>query len=272
MNIPQKNIANTLSLVMNSPAIYAVIINKDFIVQSANKKFEKRYSYVADNVKGKGFLSFFPDEEQSDIIALFNNVVLSKEELLCDYTIRLKSYSSSIDNTETVYSVVPIRNDNDDVDSLLIFGYDNDQTLLNAGKKQLIAGIVNKEDSMQEVLFNNMPYITWMCNIKGEMVFADNNFIVFTGMSRSELLGRAWTDIINEYDMPQLQLTLQEALITKKRFQHTIRIKNRIGEYEEMMIDAKPAYNKQGIYKGLVGHFISKSRAEKYLSTLLRVA
>lgn len=271
MNIPQKHTGHTLSLVMSSSAIYAVIIDKNLMVASANKKFEKRYSYVADNVNGKNFLSFFPEKEQTDILILFEQAFSGKEENT-DYTMRLQSYSSCIDNSETVYSVVPIKNDQDQIDSLLIFGYDNDQSLANAGKKQLLSGILTKEDNMQEVLFNNLPYITWMCNIKGEMIFADNNFIVFTGINRSALLGRAWTDVISEYDMPQMQKVLQDALITKKRFQHTVRIRNRIGEYEEMMIDAKPAYNKQGIYKGLVGHFISKARAEKYLNTLLKVA
>lgn len=103
-------------------------------------------------------------------------------------------------------------------------------------------------DSQQafQTFANAMPSMVWVINAKGEMTFANAQWLNYTGLSEHETLGHGWLSALHPDDKLYCQQVILDAQTFKKPYKAEVRYRKNDGEYRWFLVQAQPLTDDNG--------------------------
>jgi PAS domain S-box-containing protein len=115
---------------------------------------------------------------------------------------------------------------------------------------------------------NASPTALWMSDATGEIIYVNQTWLEWTGMSYEEHMGNGWTKAI----LPEDRLKVGEKLISdiasRSPYEVDFRLMRKDGEIRWCVATGNPQFNQDGVFTGYVGSCIDitdKTNAEMQL-------
>ncbi|MBC3889787.1 PAS domain S-box protein [Acetobacterium paludosum] len=118
----------------------------------------------------------------------------------------------------------------------------------------------NKEISIEESrdyyfqMFEDFPSMIWKMDIKGNIIYSNRSWFLFTGKDVQECNSNQWLDLIHPEDRNHYLRLLDVALVNRSAFEIEYRILHKSGQYRWIHAIYSPKYEIDGInvcYTGL---------------------
>lgn len=98
----------------------------------------------------------------------------------------------------------------------------------------------------RKFLAESMPLIVWTANMKGEVDFLNQQFMLFTGVPIEEGLGRGWESVVHPDDLQQLRALWKTSIVSKRDFSLEIRLRKFDDTYRWYLLRARAGRNGSG--------------------------
>ncbi len=93
------------------------------------------------------------------------------------------------------------------------------------------------------LLADAVPGVVWIANPAGEVTYANEYWIEYTGRPASEALGDAWIDVLHPDDVPGALRIWQDACLKGARYEAEFRYRRYDGAYRWHVVRANPSIN-----------------------------
>jgi len=123
--------------------------------------------------------------------------------------------------------------------------------------KNITHSIHHKEIEFKKECFselaNHMPDLMWVTDKHHQLIFVNNTWLQFRGVSLEEEMGNGWHQSIHPEDREQVIQERRQAFVIQQPYAITFRFKRNDGCYRWMNMKGNPVYSDTGIFKGYAG-------------------
>jgi PAS domain S-box-containing protein len=134
-------------------------------------------------------------------------------------------------------------------------GLPNGRASIVRDLRQEIADKKALEES-EHLLYNitsASPTALWMSDRNGQIIYANQTWVEWTGQSMEEILGTGWTNAIVPEDRQQAAETFISDLQAQRHYEVSFRIKRKDGEIRWCVATGNPQYHSDGTFAGYIG-------------------
>lgn len=127
-------------------------------------------------------------------------------------------------------------------------------TIIDLSQNKRAEEELKESDARFRQLLENLPHMAWTADSKGKILYFNNNWYDFTGMTKGHTDG--WASVIHPEDAADVLTNWHEAISTGKMFEIEFRIRDGIdGSYRYFMERGVPMHDQDGNIKLWVGTF-----------------
>jgi PAS domain S-box-containing protein len=115
------------------------------------------------------------------------------------------------------------------------------------------------------------PVMIWITDVSGQVTYANQAYLDFTGVSLDAVLGPGWVDVTHPDDVERCRAVFVKALSERGPLQVEQRLRRYDGEYRWTVTNGVPQYHGDGSFAGYIGTAIDimeRKLAEQALSTI----
>ena len=115
------------------------------------------------------------------------------------------------------------------------------------------------EDTLREseerfrTLANDSPFIIWLHDADGELIFVNQTYLEFFAVEMTEVLGGGWQPLVHPEDREQYVDAFASAMRERKAFHSEARVRNAKGEWRWVDSHGSPRFSSSGQFLGMVG-------------------
>jgi PAS domain S-box-containing protein len=114
-------------------------------------------------------------------------------------------------------------------------------------------------------LADHLPHMIWEHDATGRLIFVNETFCRYYDVSRDDMTGDRWTELVDPADRTAYAEAFAEAVRNREPFHAEVRIRNAGGELRWLESWAEPAFGPSGEFTGHVGTSVDvteRKRAE----------
>ena len=229
-----------LSAAFEQSANSIMITDVKGVIEYVNPRFYEVTGYSQEEIIGKTPRVIKHENSIIDYAELWKTISSGKT-----WTGEFLNRSKSGELFWELATISPIRNAQGKVINYLAIK--EDITLRKKTEKQL--------QDAKEFYLNmlvDFPVMVWQCDINGIFRFFNNTFLHFVGEPVSRDVIVDYDTLIHLQDKEKFKNSLEQSLSDKSPFVLEYRIKDRFGNYRWVLNQAKPFYNHDGKYRGLL--------------------
>lgn len=109
---------------------------------------------------------------------------------------------------------------------------------------------VKESENHFRLIADQTPLMIWQVNAKGETIYVNKQWTVFTGMTQDESIGTGWIKALHPDDKKNAKFPI--AYADRVPFKSKARFRNSNGDYCWTLIHADPIYT-HGLFEGYLG-------------------
>ncbi len=113
--------------------------------------------------------------------------------------------------------------------------------------------IIAEREAMFRNMADNAPVMLWVAGPDKMQTFMNKTWLEFTNSRLQDEVGMGWTKNIHPNDLPEFLNVYNDAFEKKIPFRHKYRLLRHDGLFREMMVIAKPTYDADSTFAGLIG-------------------
>lgn len=234
------------SLVTNIPS---VMFRKDndayWTMLYLNNRAEQLTGYPASdfiNNENRSFASVVHPDDQETIEISIAKELLREHDYSVEYRIVRQDGTTCWVREEGR----GVRDENGNLQ--WIEGFIQDITI----RKQSEAKLAESEKRFR-LIADSMPNLLWLTDAKGECIFFNRTWLIFTGQPEAEQLGYGWTHLVHPDDIKNLLDTYHANLEKRTSFTIGFRLRRQDNEYRWMLNVGVPIHNIDGGFEGFIG-------------------
>ncbi|MFN0049084.1 MAG: PAS domain S-box protein [Cytophagales bacterium] len=126
-----------------------------------------------------------------------------------------------------------------------------------AAKLEAVKFEIDQVDKRFRQLADSSPAMLWTSDEKGKIIYYNNSWLDFRGISLNDEMEWGWKDGIHPDDYEHLIYDIYNPSIeNKKGFTAEYRLKNKTGEFKWILENAVPKFDSNGQFEGLFGSAI----------------
>jgi two-component system cell cycle sensor histidine kinase/response regulator CckA len=111
-------------------------------------------------------------------------------------------------------------------------------------------------DAHFKIMASSAPVMIWACDAHGGYSFFNDQWAVFTGLSRETLLGSPWLLDIKAEDYPAYRRQFLAAFQERKEFRIEYRLRRHDGRYRWLIDTGVPMFDASGEFIGYIGNCV----------------
>ncbi len=229
-----------LSAAFEQSANSIMITDVKGVIEYVNPRFYEVTGYSQDEIIGQTPRVIKYENSVIDYAELWKTISSGKT-----WTGEFLNRSKSGELFWELATISPIRNAQGKIINYLAIK--EDITLRKKTEKQLQEA---KEFYLNMLV--DFPVMVWQCDINGFFRFFNNTFLHFVGEPVSRDVIVDYDALVHPQDKGKFKDALAQSLSEKSPFILEYRIKDRFGNYRWVLNQAKPFYNHDGKYRGLL--------------------
>ncbi|WP_229425721.1 PAS domain-containing protein [Lusitaniella coriacea] len=106
---------------------------------------------------------------------------------------------------------------------------------------------------------DSAPVLLWISDEKGDCIFFNQSWLIFTGRTLEQEQGQGWTKGIHPNDLESCLATYTTAFEKRQVFQMEYRLRRADGEYRWILDTGKPKFTSDGRFSGYISSCIDIS-------------
>ncbi len=112
---------------------------------------------------------------------------------------------------------------------------------------------LRETDARFRLIAESLPALVWILNPRTELVYANERWVSYSGLSREEALGHSWMSAIHPDDMVRMNEELVPVVTQHTAYTTEARYRSHEGAYRWHLIQGAPIHSAGGEFKGWVG-------------------
>lgn len=234
------------SLLMKAPAFVCTLVGPDHVYEIVNERYQSLFG--KRQIQGKPIMVALPELEGQGIDLVLDNVYKTGEIFLgIDVPITLaRDENLAPEERFFNFSYQPMYNENDEIYSILAFGYEvTSQALLNKKIKESESHFRMIAELMPEKVINATP--------EGNVIYFNKSWYDYTGASFDELVHEGWIKWVHPNDVQEILEKWEYSIKTGADFDMELRMLNHKGQYRWHSSRARAVIGEDGNVKLWIG-------------------
>ncbi len=112
---------------------------------------------------------------------------------------------------------------------------------------------LRETDARFRLIAESLPALVWILNPKTELLYTNERWVTYSGLSPEEALGHSWTRAIHPDDMARMSQELVPVVTLHTPYVTEARYRSHEGVYRWHLIQGAPIHSPTGEFKGWVG-------------------
>jgi PAS domain S-box-containing protein len=200
-----------------------------------NRAYETVTGLTPELVLGKTFRAFFTDEDSSDLVRMYWEVLSSGRSGA--RTLHFRPFSQWYK-----IMIVPLSR------TLFTLIIENVTEIQESGRT-----LEEVRNDYKAIIDSGLAMV-WTSGADGKCDYFNEPWLSFTGRKIDDELGDGWTAGVHPDDVARCLETYVAAFDRRERFDMEYRLRNRAGEYRWIQDLGSPRYDTSGKFLGYVGH------------------
>jgi PAS domain S-box-containing protein len=127
-----------------------------------------------------------------------------------------------------------------------------DRTWIAVEKARAERGLRETEARFR-IIAESLPALVWILNPKTELIYTNERWVKYSGLSPEDALGHSWMRSIHPDDMVRMTKELQDVVSKHTPYETEARYRSHEGVYRWHLIQGAPIYSASGEFEGWVG-------------------
>jgi len=112
---------------------------------------------------------------------------------------------------------------------------------------------LRETDARFRLIAESLPALVWILNPRTELIYANERWVTYSGLSRDDALGHSWMSAIHPDDMVRMNEELVPVVTQHTAYTTEARYRSHEGTYRWHLIQGAPIHSAGGEFKGWVG-------------------
>ncbi|MBM6581336.1 PAS domain-containing protein [Microvirga sp. BT689] len=112
---------------------------------------------------------------------------------------------------------------------------------------------LRETDARFRLIAESLPALVWILNPRTELIYTNERWVRYSGLSPEEALGHSWMSAIHPDDMARMQEELVPVVTHHTPYTTEARYRSHEGVYRWHLIQGAPIHSPTGEFKGWVG-------------------
>ncbi|WP_230531890.1 PAS domain-containing protein [Microvirga roseola] len=112
---------------------------------------------------------------------------------------------------------------------------------------------LRETDARFKVIAESLPALVWILNPKVELLYTNQRWVTYSGLSPEDALGHSWMHAIHPDDMARMTKELETVISQHTPYETEARYRSHEGVYRWHLIQGAPIHSPSGEFKGWVG-------------------
>ncbi|MBF9195273.1 PAS domain-containing protein [Microvirga terrestris] len=112
---------------------------------------------------------------------------------------------------------------------------------------------LRETDAKLRLIAESLPALVWILNPQTELLYTNQRWVTYSGLSSEEALGHSWMRAIHPDDMARMQEELVPVVTLHTAYTTEARYRSHEGHYRWHLIQGAPIHSSTGEFKGWVG-------------------
>ncbi len=232
-------------LVQQAPVAMMILRGNDYNVEIANDSYLQIIEKGKDFI-GKPLFKSMPDFKTQGIKELLDNVMESGTPFYGNEVEFFVQRNNKREKCFFNFVYQPVQENNDEVTGIIV--------VVSEITEQVLARKAIEESEAQfRQVANLMPGKITNADAAGNVIYFNQSWIDYTGLSFEELVDGAWAKKIHPDDLAELDERWQHSITTGNVFDFEFRLLNKTGEYKWHLSRASAVKDDNGIIKMWIG-------------------
>jgi two-component system, chemotaxis family, CheB/CheR fusion protein len=239
-----------------------LVLDYDFRIKSANKSFYKKFSITEKETIGK--ILFELRNRAWDIPGLREHLLKIQHEKLTSLEWEITYTFPAIGKHTICFNAQRIPKESGH--QLILLAFD-DITLRKEAEK-----IANTENL--KLLLESIPLITFVLSGDGTIIYFNQFFLTYSGMSLPEAIEAGWKPLISPKELNKFNTAWKHSIATGENFSMELQLKRKSDEmYRWHICDASAVKNREGVIISWAGvatdiheHKIKERQKDEFIS------
>jgi PAS domain S-box-containing protein len=228
-------------------------IDLDGNLSFCNDVFQRVYQIVGESVIGVNIDALMNSSDVGLIKSAVHQLLMQK--MNTPLTVTLKQPGILLGDDYITYTISPVSDRRDHPIAFVLIGTLNQESdKQSIYKDHVDANILNGQNRewFREVA-NYMNAMIWMSNHLHQMIYVNQAWLKFRGMSIDVELDKGWIDGVYSDDQYVVNQALQEAYHSKKSFDIQFRFRKYDASYRWVQMEGAPMYSSLDDFIGYTG-------------------
>jgi PAS domain S-box-containing protein len=125
--------------------------------------------------------------------------------------------------------------------------------LWQRARKRKAEAVLRESEERFRVMADTAPSLIWMCDVQGEIIYLNEQWLAFSGSEPDSAYGYTWIESIHPEDVQRVLEALWQAIKDQRSFSSEYRLRRADGVFRWMFNVASPRVNGDGSFVGFIG-------------------
>ncbi|TCL71135.1 PAS domain S-box protein [Rhizobium sp. BK251] len=241
-----------------APGFVATMAGPDHVFEIANDAYFQLVGHR--DIIGKPIGEALPEIGEQGFIELLDNVYRTREPFVGQGAlVRLQRQpGAAFEERYLDFVYQPVFDDTGNVTGIFVQGQD-------VTDRKLAEGALRESEARFRLIAENAPVMLWMGNEIGGCVYLNAAKRAFWGVAEADFSSFDWNTTVHPEDRAALAAAVAPAMAEHRPFQAEARYRNADGVYRLLHTDARPRFDVNGLFAGMIGVNVdvTKTRLEE---------